>query len=458
MKKNVFSLYIRIALTIIIVLCFSCWSPFEPVTHIGKDVVSTLDSNVTNMKGGFKVLDGMDLVVTGEHNVTSLGPDTSTYRFVSGVHSGLFTAGSAVGERSFAYTQIFTYYLRNPSVGIYQKLIVSPDSTVDKAYLEIHYYPLYTDTNGTVDHIGRFGVYSCPGKNPAGALLDTNPENATFLFPPESRYVRTYQMHSKTADTFEVPIDAKSLALINKAIHDTATDSTKYDTIGFYIKSLDTTGLFHFSAPSVKLHFKTSKTDTTAHDSTVFSTTYFDISVFDTRPADTSLVASWEADRFIEIPISLKPLWDSVKIGSAGEEFRIVQTASCSLFTQHSLFEAGDTADTIRTLAYGLLDHSITDPAKGFPLAGSKTLTNTVRDSFITFLNQGLIAVDTVYKSPTNLSLSMTMYLQRLADEETRPETAYLYIFVRPEWHFGRVVLKNTPTVKFSALFSNPHK
>jgi hypothetical protein len=449
MKKNVFSLYFRIILTIIVVLCFSCWSPFEPVTHIGKDVVSTLDSNVTNMKGGFKVLDSIDLVVTGAHNVTSPGPDTSTYHFESGVHSGLFTAGSVVGERSVAYTQIFTYYLRNPSVGIYQKVIVSPDSTVDKAYLEIHYYPLYTDTNGTIPRVQRFSVYSCPGKNPTGALLDTNPAIATLLFSPSRENRHSYNVHSKISDTLEVPLDDRSLALINKAIHDTATDSTKYDTIGFYIKSLDTTGLFHFSAPWIKLHFKTSKTDTTAHDSTLFLTTYFDISVFDSRPADTSLVASWEADRFIEIPISLKPLWDSVKVGSTGEEFRIVQTASCSLFTQHSLFEAGDTADTIRTLAYGLLDHQIT---------ASKTESNTARDSFITFLNEGLIAVDTVYRSPTNLSLSMTMYLQRLADEETRPETAYLYILVRPEWHFGRVVLKNTPTVKFSALFSNPHK
>jgi hypothetical protein len=449
MKKNVFSLYFRIIATAIVVSCFSCWSPFEPVTHIGKDVVSTLDSNVTNMKGGFKVLDSINLAVTGARNVTSIGSDTEPYYFVSGVHPGLFTAGSVVGERSVGYTQVKTYYIRNPSVGIYQKVLASPDSTVYKAYLEIRYYPLYTDTNGTIPRVQRFSVYSCPGKNPTGALLDTNPALATLLFSPSRENRHSYNVNSKISDTLEVPLDDRSLALINKAIHDTSTDSTKYDTLGFYIKSLDTTGLVHFAAPWIKLHFKTSRTDTTAHDSTLFLATYYDISVFDTKPVDSSLVASWEADRYIEIPISLKPLWDSVKIGSNGEEFRIVQTASCSLFTQTSMFEAGDTADTIRTLAYGLLDHPITD---------TKTESNTARDSFITFLNEGLIAVDTVRKSPTNLSLSMTMYLQRLADEATRPETAYLYIFVRPVWHFGRIVLKNTPTVKFSALFSNPHK
>jgi hypothetical protein len=451
MKKNVLALAFNSSAVIIIVSGFSCWSPFQPVTHFGRDVVSALDSNVTNMKGGFKVLDSIDLAVLGAHTVTSQGPDTSSSHFVPGVHSGLFTAGSTVGERCVAYTQIKTFYLRNPSAGQYQKLITSPDSSVYKAYLEIYYQPMYTDTNGTAGHTGFFSVYSCRGKNPTGSLLDTNPANATLLFPPDSRYRRSYQTSSKTADTFEVPLDAGSIALINKAIHDTNTtlDSTKFDTLGFYIKSLDTTGLFHFSAPAFKLHFKSSKTDSTAHDSTLFTATYIDISLFEPRPADRSLVASWEADRFIEIPIFLKPLWDSVSIGGNEGNFKIVQAATCSLFTQNSVFEAGETADTTRSLVYGLLDHTIT---------GSKTETNGMRDSLITFLNHSLVAVDTVYTSPTRLSLPMTMFLQRLADEDTRPDTAYLYLFVKPVWHFGRVILKNSPTIRFTALFSNPHK
>jgi len=442
MKKNFFTLASYSVPVIIIVSCFSCWSPFEPVTHIGKDVVSSLDSNVTDLGRGFKVISGLNLAVQGAHTVTPIGPDTSIYHLTTGVHSILLTAGTVVGERSIAYAEIHTFVMRNTSIGIYQQLLRSPDSTIYKAYLMIYYYPQYSDTNTMAPaHTSRFSVYSCPVKNPAGSLLDTNPANATLLFSDT--------MNSKIADTFAVPLDSNSVALINKAVRDTTTDSTKYDTTAFYIKSLDTGALFRFSVPYVRMHFKTSKIDTTAHDSATIACPYFDINVFDSRPADSSLVASWEADRFIEIPIFLKPLWDSITTNAAVGNFKIVQAASCSLFTESSSFEKADTADTSRSFVYGLLDHKITN---------TKTQTLGARDSLIGFLNSGRLATDTIHSSPTKLTIPLTIFLQSLSDENPRPDNAYLYLFVRPVSHFGRVVVQNMQQIKFSALFSNSHK
>jgi hypothetical protein len=302
-------------------------------------------------------------------------------------------------------------------------------------------------------HTSNFSVYSCPVKNPAGSLLDTNPANATLLF--------SGSMNTKITDTFEVPLDSHSINVINKAIHDTTLDSTKYDTTAFYIKSADSGAIFRFSAPYLRMHFKTSKTDTTAHDSVTVACPYFDMNVFDSRPVDSSLVASWEADRFIEIPIFLKPLWDSITTNTTVGNFKIVQAASCSLFTGTSTFEQADTADTSRSFAYGLLDHRLTDPTDSkvpSTVAGTKTLAVGTRDSLIGLLNSGRLATDTIHSSPTKLTIPLTIFLQSLSDEKPRPDTGFLYLFVRPVSHFGRVVVQNMQQIKFSALFSNSHK
>jgi hypothetical protein len=160
-------------------------------------------------------------------------------------------------------------------------------------------------------------------------------------------------------------------------------------------------------------------------------------------PGD-SLVASWQADRFVEIPINLKPIWDSVKTAGGGD-FKIVQDASCLLNIANSFFEGVEKYDTSRTAVFGLLDHTISD---------SKNHAMGTRDSLFKFAG---LATKVFSESQKQISLPLTMFLQSLSDRG-RPETAYLYLFVEPTTRFARVAFENKATIRFTALFSNSHK
>ena len=204
-------------------------------------------------------------------------------------------------------------------------------------------------------------------------------------------------------------------------------------------------GIVRFARqPVFQISYHQNSTDT-AFTRKTYVGGYYDMNVVEKTsiPGD-SLVASWQADRFVEIPINLKPIWDSVKT-SDGKDFKIVQDASCLLDSITSFFEGVEKNDTARTIVFGLLDHTITD---------SKAHSMSTRDSLIKFAG---LATKVFSKSQKQISLPLAMFLQSLADKG-RPETAYLYLFVEPTTRFARVAFENKATIRFTALFSNSHK
>jgi hypothetical protein len=279
--------------------------------------------------------------------------------------------------------------------------------------------------------------------------------------------------HAKP-DSFFISLGAEMVSRLNSAIADTA--STRYiskidsvsgtDTTGLRFLRFDTTfvydtskkfigavsvhvlggdGIVRFARqPVFQVSYRQNSTDIVNTQKTYVSG-YYDINVAEKTsiPGD-SLVASWQADRFVEIPINLKPIWDSVKT-SDGKNFKIVQDASCMLNIANSFFEGMEKYDTARTIVFGLLDHTISD---------SKNHAMVTRDSLIKFAG---LATKVFSESQKQMSLPLTMFLQSLSDRG-RPETAYLYLFVEPTMRFARVAFENKATIRFTALFSNSHK
>jgi hypothetical protein len=228
------------------------------------------------------------------------------------------------------------------------------------------------------------------------------------------------------------------------------TSALVYDTLKKFIGAVSVHvlgggGIVRFARqPVFQVSYRQNSTDT-AFTRKTYVGGYYDMNVVEKTsiPGD-SLVASWQADRFVEIPINLKPIWDSVKT-SDGKDFKIVQDASCLLDSVTSFFEGVEKYDTARTIVFGLLDHTISD---------SKVHSMGTRDSLLKFSG---LASKVISASQKQISLPLTMFLQSLSDRG-RPETAYLYLFVEPTMRFARVAFENKATIRFTALFSNSHK
>lgn len=203
-------------------------------------------------------------------------------------------------------------------------------------------------------------------------------------------------------------------------------------------------GIVRFSGqPSFQVYYRAHCGDVTSQ-SPVMGSPYYDICVTEkpALPAD-SLVASWQADRFVEFKVNLQPFWDSISGVGTGKSYRIVQDASFLLSASDPVFEKVG-ADTARTIIYGLLDHQITD---------SKAHSFGTRDSLF-----GIIKAIAVSPSPAQISLPLAKFLQSIYEENPRPAMAYLYLFVKPDDHFARVIFGNQKTIICNAQFSNPQR
>jgi hypothetical protein len=464
MKKNVHALAFRTIPLIIVGSFFSCWSPFEPVTHIGQDVVSTIDSNVTNLKAGFKVINGINLAVNGARSVVSPGSDTSIFRLKSGDFTWMYEAGRFGDDTAALYAEL------QRSQSDLVNFRTACGDTADTIKLLLYYDTIFNDK--TISTPFTIKVYSCERK------YYPYVGNALTTIDSVSPIAETTVTHA-VPDSFLISLGPQMLSRFNRAIADTS--ATRYvsridsifsnDSTGIHLLKLDTTfiydtskkfigavsvqvsggGILRFARPpEFQVVNRTTCADTVFNRNTMVAA-YYDVCVSEVNaiPSD-SLMTSWQANRYIEMPITLAPLWDSASF--SGGQFKIIQAASCSLYTSNSLFEQIspiDTIDTIRTIVYGLLDHQITD---------AKFHSQGTFDSLNNFLNKGRVVLDTVRRGSTGLRLSMTMFLQSLADQNPRPPKAYLYIFTRPVARFSRIVFNKVTSVKFSALFSNPHQ
>jgi len=211
-------------------------------------------------------------------------------------------------------------------------------------------------------------------------------------------------------------------------------------------------GLVRFSGkPAFQIFYRAHPTDLTPQNTIVLSP-YYDICVSEKKPLPAdSLVASWQADRFIELTMDLRPLWDSMGTAGNGKIFRIVQNVTFPLNATDPLWERVG-VDTTRTVVYGLFDHQIT---------GSRANNLGTRDSLssvmTTGINEGWLksAFITVNPTPTELSLQLAVFLQGLYNTG-KPSTGYLYLFVKPDVHFSRLILENKKAATCDVVFSNP--
>jgi hypothetical protein len=243
-----------------------------------------------------------------------------------------------------------------------------------------------------------------------------------------------------------------------------------YDSVDKYVAALHIyatagRGVVRFLGPPVfYIRYRDSNCDTAA--STKGSVTssalnyYFDMTVKETdssslsASANDSLVASWQADRFAEIPIDLTPIWKFATGGGNGTAYRIVQNAT--FFLNASLpsveLQGNDTNHRKqRDIVYGLLDH---------PITGARAQSVAAYDSLLAFVASGRLANDSVFQTPTQIQLPVTIFMQSLYEESPRPSTAYLYVFERvpSNFPFGRVAIAKPKTVKCAALFTNPQQ
>ncbi len=209
-------------------------------------------------------------------------------------------------------------------------------------------------------------------------------------------------------------------------------------------------GLMRFSGvPQFRIAYRNQCSDTLRQSVVSGSPVYYyDTRVIETPaiPAD-SLVTSWQADRLIELKVDLQPLWDSMASSATGRSFRILQDASFLFSASDPVFERIGTADTTRSVVFGMLDHSIT---------GTRTQSSGTRDSLAAIMNAGrLIPIPVISQSPAQFSLPLQIFLQSIYENGKSP-TGYLYLWVRPTDHFARVIFRNQKTMTGSALFSNP--
>jgi hypothetical protein len=555
MKKNILTVVFRSIAVIFLVSSLSCWTPFEPVTNVGKDVVTSIDSNVTNFRTGFREIDSIFLSVNGARSVITAGSDTSIYRLQSGGHPLLSEAGRFGDDSAIAYAEFqmptanlagmrapCTSFVDSVTMRLYYDTSANDDSianvltdsvpfTIQVFLCSRKYFPgdrndlrpvedpapcttltiprhqvdstifialgakmisrldsALMDTSGIARYVGRIDTVFGKFKTFNGGDTITGPDTVDnvytdTIFHVDSVAGLTSAINANTAivnftvfhfDSSTSQNNPTSLAdtifqtdtVVNlRAFLTTDTAVITYSAMRFF--KLDTTflydsskkfigavsihafggGIIRFSGLPI-FHIKSHRSclDTTR---AAYSATYEDIYGTETKTirAD-SLVTAWQTDRFIEMPISLKPLWDSAKTG-ATTNFKIVQDAACLLTIDTAEFEGLERHDTTRTIIYGLLDHTISD---------SRTHSEGTYDSLLAIANAGRFSRVTVNDTMKQVTIPLTMFLQSLADEPQRPSTAYLYLFEQQGSHFGRVVIKKAPKIKFRALFSNSHK
>ena len=207
-------------------------------------------------------------------------------------------------------------------------------------------------------------------------------------------------------------------------------------------------GMVRFSGLSFRIKYRNACSDTVRQTLDNASSAYYSTTVIETAPIPAdSLVASWQADRFVELKVDLQPFWNSILGAGTGKNFRIVQDASFSLSASDPVFERVGTSDTTRAIIFGMLDHQIT---------GSRAQSSGARDSLSRMVN-----AISVTRSPAQISLPLATFLQSMCEENQRPATGYLYLFVKSPDHFARVIFGNrnaVTTISCSALFSNPQK
>jgi hypothetical protein len=243
-----------------------------------------------------------------------------------------------------------------------------------------------------------------------------------------------------------------------------------YDSVDKYVAALHIyasagPGVVRFLGPPVfYIRYRDSNCDTAASSKGSVTSSalnyYFDMTVKETdsaslsASANDSLVASWQADRFAEIPIDLTPIWKFATGGGNGTAYRVVQNAT--FFLNASLpgveLQGNDTNHRKqRNIVYGLLDH---------PITGARAQSIAAYDSLLGFVASGRLANDSVFQTPTQIQLPVTIFMQSLYEESPRPSTAYLYVFERvpSNFPFGRIAIAKPKTVKCAALFTNPQQ
>lgn len=213
-------------------------------------------------------------------------------------------------------------------------------------------------------------------------------------------------------------------------------------------------GVVRFIGPPVFLiKYRASCIDTARQSLSSHSLNYyFDMTVteFNPIPSD-SLVASWQADRFVEIPVDLTPVWQFATGGENGITYKIIQHAACYLNASLFNVEKVGADSTQRKIVYGLLDHRIT---------GSRSQSIAARDSLKALCDAGRVANDSV-------SVDALKVLDFPARHDVSPEYArrepkagngISLCICKAVYDFGRVVIRKPASVRFSAFFSNPQK
>ncbi len=453
MNKNK-AFCLSVAVAAVLFSGISCSNLFQPYTSVGKEVITDVDPNVTDLKNGFKQVH-VDLPVSGTRSMVVGGQGNTADSLVSGVHRSNLTIGSLFNESSIGYVELNMYdIIKN---GGKTRFTGSYDSSAYECYLRMYHVwshadsVAFSDSNATVTD----SIFACPTKqhgskfDPAKLLPSTNSVQIIDSTRDANNVVH-YDTLSETVPqllgtiTFRpridsiliIPLPPAILAELRDAIRDTSTDSTVYEKRAYCIKADNKQGLVRFTNPQFLLKYHTSKSDTSARDSTALVSPYNDITVFEANAADDSLVASWEADRFVEIPVNMKPLRDSL-LPVMGKKFTISQDAACSLWVAKPLFEVPDSTDTSRILEYTMLNYQIT----------SKGLMDTLRIN--------TVELD---KSSAKINLSLRPYFQNWLDNGM-PDVLYLYLFVKPDQRWSRITFNKSQTeIHFRSLFSNPHK
>jgi len=453
-KNNAFGLSVAVAVTAILVSSFSCSNLFQPYTSVGKDVITDVDPTITDLKNGFKQV-YVDLSVSNTRSIIIDGKGVSIDSLVSGVQRSNLTIGSLYNESSIGYIELNMYdIVKN---GGKNRFTGSYDSSAYDGFLRLYHVwshadsVAFSDSNLTI----TFSVYSCPIKQ-HGSKFDpakiASP-GAPVLVVDSTRgadnilrfdTIQETVPKLDTTITFKPTVDsvlivhlpAAIFAELRDAVRDTSTDSTTYLKRAYCIKASAGHGLVRFTSPQFVLKYHTSKTDTSGRDSTALVNPYNDLSVFEQNQSDDSLVASWEAGRFVEIPINMKPLRDSLA-PSLGKRFTISQDAACSLWVNKPLLEVPDTTDTLRILEYKMVLSELESKEQVDSLINMKTVELDLKSQ--------------------KINLALKPYFQDWMDNGM-PDIAYLYLFVKPDQRWSRIGFNKTQTtIHFRSLFSNPH-
>jgi hypothetical protein len=431
----------------------SCTSPFSPSTKLGQRVLNSIDTTLTDLKSSYRVIDSIDLPVQGARSMVAAGSDTGLFQLQAGDYPFKCVAGQFGDENAFAYAEL------QASSTVLSSIRASCSKSVDSIYLKLYYSPDINDT--TIKTTNTIKVFFCERKFFPAVRNDLT----TFTTGVPCT---TLTFSRDTSDSFMIALGPEMVSRLNSAAADssavvrhiakidTVSDTVPvrfdttfvYDTTSRYIGSISIVatgdGLVRFKVPPLfDLKYHPACTDTSRPE---IISNYYDMCVSRTGAAAAdSLVAAWQEDRFVEIPVNLKPLWEAVKSGQGGLDYYIVQNALCSLSTENSSIEF--VQDSTMTIIYGLIGQQITD---------SRAHTRSTRDS-LDAVNTRLATIK-VNRSQTRLALPLTPFLQSLSDQG-RPPAAYLYLFVKqPAMNFGRVVFTTVKTIRFSAVFAHPFK